>query len=194
MPIYLLGCTGCRTKPKCLKKISGKCVLTKKSEWKECCKRISDPICETKNAECRELHKPVTSGLKKAKKEVSKSKLSFIAAKKTLDDDMALVNITKRSLDQANANLKAIKVSHSSGTQALSAIAMHTLDGIFDIQEASFDVALGVATSGQFRVSLICTIFKRVKKFSFDINFKAIILFIKSVGERIIPGLKKYIS
>ena len=116
------------------------------------------------------------------------------AANAFLEGVKVLVRIAKHSLDIVIAFLEAVKVLFKAGLQAISAIVRFTLGGIFDIRKISFDVGLGVATGGHFRVSLAMTLFGNWKELSLDLDFSNFGAFIRSIGESIIRGLTKFIS
>ena len=183
-------CIGC-LRWKCWKKVWGKCI--KRPRWKKCCKRITNPICKVRNFGCKALRKTIRFGLKVAEKLVRKSKFVLKAANVVLEGVKIILRKSKRLLDIANAFLEVVKRIYVAGTKALSAIARFTLGGIFDIREISFDVAVGKAATGHFRVSLLLEIFRRPKRFSLDLNFKNLLQFFRSLGQRIIRGLKKFI-
>ena len=90
--------------------------------------------------------------------------------------------------------IEGVKRAYQAGTKALSAIAKYGLGGVFDIREVSFDVALSTAATGHFRASIVVSIFRKLKRFSLNINLRDILSFVKKIGERIIKGLKKFLS
>ena len=189
----IIVCIGCPSGWKCLKRVWGKCVFGRPG-WNSCCKRITNPACITKNAACSALRKAAYAGLKVAEGLVRGAKYSLNAANKILDGAKAVVRTAKRSLDIVNAFLEGVKRAYRAGTQAISAIARYSIGGVFNIREASFDVALHEASRGHFRISVTCDIFRRVKRFSLNINFRSLGSFVKSIGENIIHGLKNFIS
>ena len=176
-----------------MKRVWGKCVFGRPT-WNRCCKKITNPVCVTKNAACRVLRKAAIAGLKGARYLVGKSKGILRAAKVVLEGAKHLVRTGKRSLDIVNAFLEGVKRAYQAGTKAVSAIARYGLGGVFDIREIAFDVGLSTAATGHFRVSVTVNIFRHTKRLSLNINLKDITSFAKSLGEKIIGGLKKFIS
>ena len=104
-----------------------------------------------------------------------------------------MVEIGKKSLDIANAVLEGVNRAYQAGTKALSAIVSFGLGGVFDIREVSFDVALSTAATGHFRALIEVSIFRKLKRFSLDINLRNILSFVKAIGERAVKGIKKFL-
>ena len=163
-----------------------------KPYWRRCCKRIRNPVCITKNVLCKGLRIAAIAGLRAARFLVGKSRHIFDAANVVLKGVEHVVRISKRSLDIVNALLEGVKILYQAGTKALSAIISFGLGGVFDIREFTFDVALSTAATGHFRASIVVSIFRKLKRFSLNINLKNILSFVKAIGERIIRGLKKF--
>ena len=189
-------CIGCPGKWKCVKKIKiwrrRRCIL-KRPTWRKCCKRIRKPTCTVRNAVCKKVRKAAYTGLRGARYLVGKSRGILHAAKVLLKGAQHVVRISKRSLDIVNAALEGVKRAYQAGTKALSAIAKFGLRGVFDIREVSFDVALSTAATGHFRASIEVSIFRKLKRFSLDINLRDILSFVRAIGERVIKGLKKFL-
>ena len=189
-------CIGCPGPWRCWKSVSiwgrRRCIL-KKPTWRSCCKRITDPICITKNGVCWGLRKTATLGLKGAEYLVGKSKGILNAANVVLEAAKRVVSFSKRSLDIVNAILEGVKRTYQAGTKALTAIVNFGLGGVFDIRELTFDVALSSAATGHFRVSVLLSIFRKLKRFSLNINLRNILSFVKAIGEKVIHGLKKFL-
>ena len=191
-----LACVGCPGPWKCIKRVKiwgkRKCIFGKPS-WRSCCKRITNPVCIARNLGCKGLRATALAGLKGARYLVGKSKGILNAANVVLRGAEHIVRISKRSLDIVNAFLEGVKRTYQAGTKALSAITSFTLGGVFDIREVSFDVALSAAATGHFRASIVVSIFRKVKRFTLNINLRNILSFIKTIGERVIHGLKKFL-
>ena len=132
-------------------------------------------------------------GLKGAEYLVRKSKGILNAANVVLEAAKRVVSITKHSLVIVKALLEGDKRAYQAGTKALSAILRYGLDGIFDIRELSFNVALSSAATGHFRVSVLVSIFRKLKRFSLNINLRNILSFVRAIGEKVIRGLRKFL-
>ena len=165
----------------------------KRPSWRKCCRRITNPVCKTKNFACKALRKTAKAGLRTARYLVGKSRGILKAANVILKGAKHIVRVSKRSLDIVNAFLEGVKRAYQVGTKALSAITKFGLGGVFSIRELSFDVALSSAATGHFRVSVLVSIFRKLKRFSLNINLRNILSFIKAIGERVLHGLKKFI-
>ena len=150
-------------------------------------------MCVTKNAACNVLRKAALAGLKGAQYLIEKSKGILDAAKAVLRGAQGVVKVGKKSLDVVNAVLEGVKRAYQAGTKALSAIVSFGLGGVFDIREVSFDVALSTAATGHFRASIAVSIFRKLKRFSLDINLRNILSFVRAIGERAVKGLKKFL-
>ena len=161
--------------------------------WNSCCYRIHNPICLTKNAACKLLRAAAIAGLRGARYLVGKGKGILRAANAVLRGAQHVVRINKRSLDIVNAVLEGAKRAYQAGTKALSAVAKYGLGGVFDIRRVSFDVALSTAATGHFRASIVVSIFRKLKRFSLNINLRDILSFVRKIGERVIKGLKKFL-
>ena len=114
-------------------------------------------------------------------------------AKGALEAAKRVVDISKRPLDLANAFLRSVKNSLKAGLNAISVVAKHGLGGVFDIRELKFDVALSSAATGHFRVSVLVSIFRKLKRFSLNINLKNLLSFVKAIGVKIFHRLKSFI-
>ena len=125
---------------------------------------------------------------------VGKSRGILRAANVALEGAKRLVRAGKRSLDVVNAFLEGVKRAYQAGTKAISAIARFGLGGVFDIRKVAFDVGLSAAATGHFRVSVTVSIFRHTKRLSLNINLRNITSFAKILGQKIISGLKKFIS
>ena len=167
--------------------------MLKKPTWRKCCKRFTDPICKFLNFCCYGLRKIAIAGLRLARILVNKSRFILKAANVFLGAAKVLVRIGKKSLDIVNVILEAVKIAYQAGTKALAAIVKFTLGGIFDIREVAFDVGLSTAVGAHFRVSIVVSIFNHLKRLSLYINLRNILSFIRSIGQMIIRGLKKFI-
>ena len=163
-------------------------------KWNSCCRKITDTVCVSKNAVCKSLRKPAFAGLRKAQDLVEKSKGILSAANAVLIGAEHVVKISKRSLDIVNAVLEGVKRAYQAGTKALSAVAKFGLGGVFDIRRVSFDVALSTAATGHFRASIVVSIFRKLKRFSLNINLRDILSFVKAIGERAFKGIKKFLT
>ena len=150
-------------------------------------------MCITKNGVCYGLRKTALLGLKGAEYLVGKSRGILNAANAVLNVAKHVVRVAKRSLDIVNAILEGVKRAYQAGTKALTAIVHYGLGGIFDIRELSFDVALSSAATGHFRVSVLVSIFHKLKRFSLNINLRNILSFVRAIGEKVIHGLKKFL-
>ena len=150
-------------------------------------------MCITKNGVCYGLRKTAMLGLKGAEYLVRKSKGILNAANVVLEAAKRVVSITKHSLVIVKALLEGDKRAYQAGTKALSAILRYGLNGIFDIRELSFNVALSSAATGHFRVSVLVSIFHKLKRFSLNINLRNILSFVRAIGEKVIRGLKKFL-
>ena len=149
-------------------------------------------MCITQNFGCKALRATALAGLRGARYLVGKSKGILNAVNVVLKGAEHVVRISKKSLDIVNAVLEGVKRAYQAGTKALSAIASFGLGGVFDIRKVSFDVALSAAATGHFRASIELSIFRKLKRFTLDINLRNILSFIKTIGERVIRGLKKF--
>lgn len=187
-----IGCPGV----KCWKYLhvwgQRRCVLVKPI-WRKCCKKIKNPLCLTKNLACKGLRKTAILGLRGARYLVGNSSGILHAASALLRRFQQVVRISKRSLYIVNVVLEKVKRVYQAGTKALSAITKFGLGGVFDIREVSFDVALSTAATGHFRASIAVSIFRKLKRFSLNINLRNILSFVRKIGERVVKGLKKFL-
>ena len=161
--------------------------------WNSCCFRIHNAVCLAKNAACKLLRAAAIAGLRVARHLVGKSRGILHVVNAVLRGAQHVVRISKRSLDIVNAVLEGVKRAYQAGTKALSAVAKYGLGGVFDIRRVSFDVALSTAATGHFRASIVVSIFRKLKRFSLNINLRDILSFVRKIGERVIKGLKKFL-
>lgn len=158
--------------------------------WRSCCKRFTDPLCAKRNLACSGLRKPVKIGLKAAKKLVDKSRYILKAANAFLNGVKKIFSAAKRSLNKANSALEKVKKKYQSGLKAAIAITKYGSGGILIIKRASFDVALRVAASGHFKLSMTAIVLGKLKRFRVEIYFGSILSFIKRLAKLIIGGFK----
>ena len=83
-----------------------------------------------------------------------------------------------------------MKRAYQAGTKA---IAKFGLGGVFDIREVSFDVALSTAATGHFRASIVVSIFRKLKRFSLDINLRDILSFVRKIYWRMCNKRQKFL-
>ena len=159
----------------------------------EMLQRIRNPACHAKNAGCKVLRKTAIAGLRGARYLVGKSKGILHVANAVLRGAQHVVKISKWSLDIVNAVLEGVKKAYQAGTKALSAVAKFGLGGVFHIRRVSFDVALSTAATGHFRASIVVSIFRKLKRFSLNINLRDILSFVRKIEEHVIKGLKKFL-
>ena len=182
---------------KCVKKIkvwrSRKCIL-KRPTWNSCCTKVTNPTCIAQNKACEALRKTAHTSLKGAKVLVDKSKRILDAALASLKVAEKAVKNSKRSLNIVKAALEGVKRSFKAVTKAISTIGNVGFGGVFDIREVSFDVALSTAATGHFRASIVVSIFRKLKRFSLNINLRDILSFVKTIGERAFRGIRKFLT
>lgn len=161
--------------------------------WGTCCRHITNPVCTAKNIACRAARKTAKLGLRGAKVLVQRSSGILNGVKAILRAAQHVVRVSKHSLDIANAFLEGVKRTYQAGTKALSAITKYGIGGVFELREVMFDVALSTAATGHFRVSVLVSVFRHMKRFSLSINLRNILSFVQAIGEQVIHGLKKFI-
>ena len=186
-------CFGCPSGWKCCGKAFGHCIC-KRPRWDSCCKRVKDPVCVTANAGCATLKKPLDLILQGAIKVVDKSRHGLDVAKGILSAAQGAVDAAKAPLDLAIKALDVVKATYKAGVSALSALANLAPTKIIAISEMYFNVELSVANGGKFQ----CRIKGVLMGKSFDeqlyFDTKNVFSIAKSLGEKAISGISKYIG
>ena len=118
-------------------------------------------------------------------------------SKRILDAAIELLKeaekVAKQCFNIVKTALTILERTYKAATKAVSTIANVGLGGVFDIREVSFDVALSTAATGHFRASIVVSIFRKLKRFSLNMNLRDILSFVKAIGESAIKGLKKFL-
>ena len=196
-PFSLVECIGCPGPLKCVKTVkvwrSRKCML-KKPSWNSCCTRITNPTCLAQNKACEALRKTALTSLKGAKVLVDESKRILDAAIKLLKEAEKAALNSEQCFNIVKTALTRLERTYKAATKAVSTIANAGLGGVFDLREVSFDVALSTAATGHFRASIVVSIFRKLKRFSLDINLRDILSFVKAIGEHAVKGIKNFIT
>ena len=186
-------CIPCPTGIGCCKKILGACVLPCPT-FDSCCTRAPEPVCETANGACAALKEPLLLILEGAKKLVAESKHILDVANAALEAAKLPVQAAQGVLDGANAALEGVKQLYIAGTNAAAAIVKFTLTKILSISEMYFKVELSVANGGKFQCRLKGVLVGQNidQSFSFDTN--DIFGIAKSLAEKAVSGVSKYIG
>ena len=125
---------------------------------------------------------------------MDESKRIFDAAIELLKEAEKAAKNSRKCFNFVKTALTKLERTYKAATKAVSTIANVGLGGVFDIREVSFDVALSTAATGHFRASIVVSIFRKLKRFSLDINLRDILSFVKAIGERAVKGIKHFIS
>ena len=125
---------------------------------------------------------------------VDKSRHLLDVAKAALQVARGVVNAAKRSLDVAIAFLDGVRHTYRVGVKAITAVVNFALTKIINIREIYFKVGLGVANGGVFQCRVKAVLMGRNIDVNLKINTRNIWSIIKSLAERAIPGLSKFIG
>ena len=186
-------CVGCPKGWNCCGRVWGKCVCGHPG-WDSCCKRITNPVCLAANAGCWALKKPLDLILQGARVVVDKSRHILDVAKGALSIAQGALRGVQKLLDVAKAALEGIKIAYRVGVNALSALANFVLTQIVNIREMYFKVALGAASGGEFACRIKGVLMGQNLDINLQFNTRNIWSLVKSLAERAMSGLSKFIG
>ena len=125
---------------------------------------------------------------------VDKSRHVLDVAKAVLHVARGVVYVARRSLDLAIAFLDGVRYTYRVGVKAISAVINFALTKIINIREIYFKVGLGVANGGVFQ----CRVKGVLMGGNIDVNLRIdtrnIWSIIRSLAEKAIHGLSKFIG
>ena len=150
--------------------------------------------CYLRKIACRRYRRVVYVRLRVAKFGVRRRRAFLRRAFAVFRRAKQLAGIGRRSLYLARFAFNRVKRAFNALRKTLSAFASFGLGGVFDIKEVSFSVPLSAAATGRFRASIVVSIFRKLKRFPLNINLRNILSFIKTIGERVIHGLWKFLK
>ena len=150
---------------------------------KDISKGISDP-----------LKKSLARALQGAKKVVDTSRHSLDVAKGILSAAQGALDAAKAPLDLANKALDVVKATYKAGVSALSALAKFALTKIIAITEMYFKVGLRVANGGKFQCRVKGVLMGKSFEEQLYFDTKNIFVIAKSLGEKAISGISKFIG
>ena len=125
---------------------------------------------------------------------VDKSRHSLDVAKAGLLVARGAVNNAKSLLDPAIAFLDQVKHTYRVGVKAITAVEKFAQPKIINIREIYFKVGLGVANGGVFQCRVKGVLMGKNFDMNLRIDTRNIWLIIKSLAERAIPGLSRFIG
>ena len=162
--------------------------------WDRCCTRITDPICVIANTACAALKIPLDLILKGAIKIVNAGRVTLDIAKGFLTAAQGVVNLAKKPLDLAIKALDAVRIAYRVGVNALSALTNFVLTKIINIKEMYFKVELSAANGGKFQCRVKGVLFGKNINVQLSFNTKNILSIAKSLAERAVKGISKFIG
>ena len=218
----LVVCVGCSRGWHCCGMVWNRCVCHRPG-WDSCYHRVSDATCHAHNAACWALKRPLDLALKAAIWVVDKSRHALDVAKGALHVARGVVYAARQSLNAANAFLEGVKRLYSVGVNAISAHARFILTQIINIRdiyfnvglnvanaisararfiltqiinirEIYFNVGLNVANGGRFQCRVTGTLMGQNININLDIDIRNVWSFAKSLAERALSGLSKFIG
>ena len=151
-------------------------------------------MCLARNAACWTLKKTLDAALRVAIWVVDKSRRVLDVAKGALYVARGVVYSARRSLDGAIGFLEGVKRSYRIGVKAISALANFTLTKIINIREIYFKVGLSVANGGKFQCRVTGVLMGRNTNLHLSINTRNVWLIARSLANKAISGLSKYIG
>ena len=191
--LFHTACISCPKGWRCCGRVWGLCIC-KSPGWDSCCKRITNPLCLAKNAGCWLLKKPLNLILQAAKVVVDKSRSTLDVAKVALTIAQGALHGVQRLLDAAKAVLEGIKIAYRVGVNAISALANFVLTQIINIREVYFNVGLGAASGGEFACRIKGVLMGQNLDVNLQFNTRNIWSLVKSLAERAMSGLSKFIG
>ena len=191
--LSLTVCIGCPSGWVCCGRAWGACVCTHPG-WDSCCTRVDDPICVTANAGCAALKKPLDFILQGAIKVVDTSRHSLDVVKGILSAAQGAIDVAKAPLTLANKALDVVKATYKAGVSALSALVNFALTKLIAISEMYFKVELSAANGGKFQCRIKGVLMGKSLNEELYFDTKNIFAIAKSLGEKAISGISKFIG
>ena len=186
-------CIGCPSGWVCCGRVWGACVCTHPG-WDSCCTRITDPLCLAANAACALLKKPLDLVLQGVIKVVDNSRWTLDVAKGVLSAAQGVITAAKKTLDLAIAALDVVKATYRIGVNAISALTRFVLTKIINIRELYFKVQLSKASGGVFQCRVKGVLMGQNINLSLEINTKDIMSIARSLAEKAVRGISKFIG
>ena len=147
------------------------------------------------NRRCNQVRNKINRGRGAARRLVNSRRHNLNTANSILSGTQRKVGIAQRSLQIASNLLNRVRQSNVVGTKCSSAIAKFGLDKIFSVRQAGFNnVPVTTASTGRLTVSMIVKALENPVKFASVINLRDVTSFSKRLGDRVVPGLSKYIT
>ena len=115
-------------------------------------------------------------------------------AKGVLSAAQGVVNSAKKLLDVAVKALDVVRVTYRVGVGALNAITKFVLTKIINIKEMYFKVQLGAASGGKFRCRVKGVLVGRKINLNLSFDTNDIISIAKSLGEKVVAGISRFIG
>ena len=191
--MFLTVCIGCPSGWECCGHVWGACVCTYPG-WDSCCTRITDPICLIANTACAALKKPLDWILQGAIKIIDNSRWTLDVAKGVLSGAQGIVKTARGVLDIAIEALEVVKKAYRVGVNAISAITSFGLTKIINISEIYFKVKLGDAEGGEFQCRVKGVLMGQNINVRLEINTRDVSSVARSLAERAIGGIGKFIG
>ncbi len=158
--------------------------------YDSCCTRVSDPICEAANLACEGLKATARVVLRAAEKVVDGSRISLDAANGALIASQGVVDASRVSLDIVVLALEAASQTYRLGTEAASAIAQVSVNGLISIRNFSFDVSLSTAYGGSFAGSVRVSFLRQADvTVNINIDLRDIAAMAKQLADHVGSGL-----
>ena len=181
----------CRTGRRCRKKW---CKTICHDIYGTCHRWSTNHPCARQNQHCRGVRRIISNGLRASRLQVNHRRHMFNAANSILNGAQRKIRIAQRTLQLARTVLSTVKRSNAVGTRSSLVIAKFGIENVFSIKQARFNVPMSTASTGQLTVSMIVSALGKQVNFVGVINLRDITSFSKKLGNRVIPGLYKYIS
>ena len=191
-PLFTV-CIGCPKGWVCCGRVWGNCVCTHPG-WDSCCTQVPDPLCVAANTACAALKKPLDLILRGAIIIIDKSLVALDVVKGLLTAAQGILNGFKNSLNIAIKFLDGVKVIYRVGVNALSALANFVLTKIINITEMYFKVELSAANGGKFQCRVMGVLFGKNLNVQLSFDTRNILSIAKSLGERAVKGISKFIG
>ena len=125
---------------------------------------------------------------------VDKSRHILDVAKGALTIAQGALRGVQKLLNAAKAVFKGIKIAYRVGVNALSALANFVLTQIINIREVYFKVGLGAASGGEFESRIKGVLMGQNLDVNLQFNTRNIWSLVKSLAERAMSGLSKFIG
>ena len=187
-------CVGCISGTTCCGTVCrGTCVCIV-PRFRDCCWRVHDPVCEAENAACELLKAPIRVQLEAAKATMRTLQSTFDVARIALRAAEEVLSGAQQAVRLASDALEDVEDTFQPGLEVATDIAQFGLTEIVSINNITFEVSLGEASSGRFGASVKAHLLGVDTSVSVNLDLHDITRAAGELADRVVDGLSSHFS